>query len=206
MSIGVPSNFFVKRNSVVSAYIVPWIMGIGVKTPEDAKDYVGYGDRLSGEYYPSNQKAIEKYGPEIVLRKHLKNLFQKSKIHHKLTNILGETFYKPDDCMSGVFMVDLTENMGLNAYPDGVSINHECVVMVDRFIKGNPTLIQEQEIEIKMISMMAAWRAKRGICYISATNKIIRFELNQQTLEKWWTILTCLRKWAESAYNPVKST
>jgi hypothetical protein len=53
---------------------------------------------------------------------------------------------------------------------------------------------------------MAAWRAKRGICYISATNKIIRFELNQQTLEKWWTILTCLRKWAESAYNPVKST
>ena len=48
--------------------------------------------------------------------------------------IIGENVYKPWDCLSGIYQIEINEGMGLVARPNGITQNNECVVMVDNYL------------------------------------------------------------------------
>ena len=199
-SSAVPGNFFDEKNAMISCFHVPSILGLGPGTPDHARTMVSYKFRLSPDYYPANLARIEEKGAKSVFQDWTRTLFHRDRIVDWMTPKFGDTFYAPADSMTGVFHVDLSEDIGLNARLDGVSINCECVVNVDTKISGTLNGSQKQMIEAKMMSMMAVWRAKRSICYMPcASTKVLRFDFNQQ---KWLAIFRCLCDWAKTACDP----
>jgi tetratricopeptide (TPR) repeat protein len=199
-SSAVPGNFFDEKNAMISCFHVSSILGLGPGTPDHARTMVSYKFRLASDYYPENLAQIRESGAESVFRGWMRTLFQRDRIVNWMTPIFGDRFYAPADSMTGVFHIDLSEDMGLNARLHGVSMNCECVVNVDTSVNGTLNGTQKQMIEVKMMSMMAVWRAKRSICYMPrASTKVLRFDFDQQ---KWLAIFRCLCNWAKTAYDP----
>ena len=120
------------------------------------------------------------------------------KIDYELTQIIGDNVYKPWDCLSGIYQVEINERMGLVARPNGITNNNECVVMVDdyltKFYKSNT----EEELKIKLLSTMAVWKAKKGVYIITKMKKNIYIEFDNS---KWEEILFKLKLWGESAFE-----
>jgi tetratricopeptide (TPR) repeat protein len=199
-SSAVPGNFFDEKNAMISCFHVSSILGLGPDTPDHARTMVSYKFRLASDYYPGNLAQIMERGAESVFRGWMRTLFQRDRIVKWMTPIFGDKFYAPADSMTGVFHIDLSEDMGLNARLHGVSMNCECVVNVDTSVSGTLNGTQKLMIEVKMMSMMAVWRAKRSICYMPrASTKVLRFDFDQQ---KWLAIFRCLHNWAKTAYDP----
>ena len=127
-------SIFIKRDSVISSFITPWILGFGCRTPEEAKKYIKFGETLNPSYYPCNKKDIDDNGAESVYLRFMDILFNENNIDYDLTQIIGDNVYKPWDCLSGIYQVEINEKMGLEARPNGITKNNECVVMVDNYL------------------------------------------------------------------------
>lgn len=186
-------NIFIKKDSVISSFIVPWILGYGNKTPEQIEQKINFGETLDPDYYPINQEFIKSEGEESVYLQHMKVLFHETKIDYRLTQIIGENVYKPRDCYSGIYQIEINENMGLIAYAHGITKNNECVIMNDDYITKfwNTT---EQEIKIKLLSTLAVWKAKKGVYIITKMNKNIYIDFDNS---KWEEILFKIKLWSE---------
>lgn len=188
---------FTEKKSVISSFITPWILGFGWKTPEEAKKYIKFGETLNPGYYPCNKKYINDNGAESVYLRFMDTLFNENNIDYDLTQIIGDNVYKPWDCLSGIYQVEINEKMGLVARPNGITQNNECVVMVDdyltKFFRDNT----EEELEIKLLSTMAVWKAKKGVYIITKMNKIISIDFDNT---KWEDILCKIKLWAKSAF------
>lgn len=185
---------FTEKESVISSFIVPWIVGVGFKTSEEAKQYIKFGETLNSRYYPSNKKAIIDNGAESVYSQFMERLFNENNIDSDLTQLLGENVYKPWDCLSGIYQVEINEKMGLVARPSGITKNNECAVMVDNFLTHSIFRDDsDEEIEIKLLTTMAVWRAKKGVYVISKMNTIIRIDFDNA---KWEDILRKIKLWA----------
>ena len=190
-------NIFTQRHSVISSFIVPWILGFGCKTPEEAKTYIKYGETLNPDYYRNNKEDIMANGEENVYLRFMKRLFNKNNIDCELTQIIGDNVYKPWDCLSGIYQIEINERMGLVARPNGITNNNECVVMVDdylttKFYRSNT----EEELKIKLLSTMAVWKAKKGVYIIPKMKKIIYIDFDNS---KWEEILSKIKLWSVSA-------
>ena len=166
-------NIFTQRHSVISSFIVPWILGLGCKTPEQAKSYVKYGETLNPFYYPLNKEDINENGEESVYLRFMKRLFNDDNIDYELTQIIGDNVYKPWDCLSGIYQVEINERMGLVARPNGITKNNECVVMVDDYLTKFYRTNTEEELKIKLLSTMAVWKATKGVYIITKMKKNI---------------------------------
>jgi len=127
-------NIFIQRNSVISSFIVPWILGLGCKTPEQAKNYIKYGETLNPEYYTYNKEEINKNGEESIYSQFMERLFNDNNIDYELTQIIGENVYKPWDCLSGIYQIEINEKIGLVARPNGITKNNDCVIIVDDYL------------------------------------------------------------------------
>ena len=96
----------------------------------------------------------------------MKKLFDENNIDNELTQIIGDSVYKPWDCLSGIYQLEINERMGLVARPNGITKNNECVVMVDdyltKFYRNT-----EEELKIKLLSTMAVWKAPKGVYIIT---------------------------------------
>ena len=164
-------NIFIKKETVISSFIAPWILGYGCKTPEEAKKYIKVGKTLSPTYYPANQERIRENGAEFVHSLFMDRLFNENNIDQGLTQIIGENVYKPWNCLSGIYQIEINERMGLLARPNGITQNNECVVIVDdspaKFFRTN----NEEELKIKLLATMAVWRANKGVYFIKKMNK-----------------------------------
>jgi tetratricopeptide (TPR) repeat protein len=193
----VPANFFVKKIAVISAIHAPKMLGLGRKRvePQNVKYDYDTKSSLSKTYYPLNQLRIAAEGAETVLQYWMNCLFDNETIDENLTRRFDEIFYRPADCYSGVFQIELSESIGLNAFVHGVSMKLECVLMTDEHQNKKPSGDDLERIRIRMICTMAVWRAKRGICYLPLINSHIRFQFKE---EEWLPILALLRKWAAS--------
>ena len=172
-------DIFTQRYSVISSFIVPWILGFGCTTSKEAKNYIKYGETLNPCYYPYNKEDINTNGEESVYLGFMKRLFNENNIDYELTQIIGDNVYKPWDCLSGIYQVEINERMGLVARPNGITNNNECVVMVDdyltKFYKSNT----EEELKIKLLSTMAVWKAKKGVYIITKMKKNIYIEFDK---------------------------
>ena len=191
-------DIFTQRYSVISSFIVPWILGFGCKTSKEAKNYIKYGETLNPNYYPYNKEHINTNGEESVYLRFMKRLFNENNIDYELTQIIGDNVYKPWDCLSGIYQVEINERMGLVARPNGITNNNECVVMVDdyltKFYKSNT----EEELKIKLLSTMAVWKAKKGVYIITKMKKNIYIEFDNS---KWEEILCKIKLWGETAFE-----
>ena len=189
-------NLFIQRQSVISSYIVPWILGFGCKTPEEAKNYIKYGETLNPNYYLKNKEFIESDGEESLYIRFMKILFNENNIDYELTQIIGDNVYKPWDCLSGIYQLEINERMGLVARPNGITKNNECVVMVDDYLTKFYRSTEE-ELKIKLLSTMAVWKAKKGVYIITKMKKNIYIEFDNS---KWEEILFKIKLWSETAF------
>ena len=188
-------NIFIQRHSVISSFIVPWILGFGCKTQEEAKNYIKYGETLNSFYYPCNKEDINVNGAESVYLRFMNRLFNEDNIDYNLTKIIGDNVYKPWDCLSGIYQVEINEKMGLVARPNGITKNNECVVMVDDYLTKFFRTNTEEELRIKLLATMAVWKAKKGIYIIKKMNKNICIEFDKS---KWEEILYKIKLWSEN--------
>jgi hypothetical protein len=90
-------NIFIQRHSVISSFILPWILGFGCKTPEEAKKYIKYGETLNPLYYPLNKEAINESSEEYIYARFMERLINENNIDYELTQIIGDNVYKPWD-------------------------------------------------------------------------------------------------------------
>jgi hypothetical protein len=191
-------NIFTQRYSVISSFIVPWILGVGCKTSEEAKNYIKYGETLNPGYYPHNKEDINANGVESVNLRFMKRLFNENNIDYELTQIIGDNVYKPWDCLSGIYQVEINERMGLVARPNGITKNNECVVMVDDYLTKFYRSNTKEELKIKLLTTMAVWKAKKGVYIIIKMKKNIYIEFDNS---KWEEILYKIKLWSESAFK-----
>ena len=187
-------DIFVKRNSVITSFIVPWILGFGCKTSEEAKKYIKNGETLNPGYYPVHKEYINANSKGSVYLQFMKRLFDEDNIDYELTQIVGENVYKPWDCLSGIYQLEVNERMGLVARPDGITTNNECVVMVDNYLTKFYRQNSEEELKIKLLSTMAVWKAEKGIYIIPKMKKNIYIDFDNS---KWEDILCKIKLWAE---------
>jgi len=188
-------NIFTQRHSVISSFIVPWILGFGCKTPEEAKKYIKYGETLNPFYYPLNKEAINENGEEYIYLQFMERLINENNIDYELTQIIGDNVYKPWDCLSGIYQVEINEKIGLVARPNGITKNNECIVMVDDYLTKFYRSNSEEELKIKLLATMAVWKAKKGVYIITKMKKNIYIEFDNS---KWEDILCKIKLWAET--------
>ncbi len=190
-------DIFNENDWVITSFIVPWILEIGCKTPDEAKRYIKRGETLNPYYYCYNNKDIEENGIVSVYSRFMTRLFDKNNIDNQLTKIIGENVYKPWDCLSGIFKININDKLGLVARPNGVTKNNDCIIIVDDYITKlyNNT---EEEINIKLLSTMAVWKANKGIYIIKRMNKNISIEFDNN---KWNDILNKIKIWANKINN-----
>ena len=184
-------DLFIQRESVITTFVVPWVLGLGNKTPEQAKTYIKYGETLNPLYYQFNNLYGELNGYKHVFSRFMDRLFNDNNIDEELTKIIGDKVYKPLDCLSGIYQIEITHKMGLVARPDGITKNNECVIMVDDYITKYDS---EENIKIKLLSTMAVWKAKKGIYVIKKMCKNIIIVFDES---KWINILNKIKLWAE---------
>ena len=187
---------FIKRDTVISSFITPWILGLGCKTPEEAKIYIKFGETLCPYYYPRGKEAIKENGEKSVYLRIIDKLFNENNIDYDLTQSIGENVYKPWDCLSGIYQVEINERMGLVARANGITKNNECVVIVDDYLTKFFRINTEEELRIKLLSTMAVWKAKKGIYIIDKMNKRISIDFDNT---KWEDILCKIKLWADTA-------
>tara|TARA_B100001250_G_scaffold370751_1_gene355100 strand:- start:1409 stop:1999 length:591 start_codon:yes stop_codon:yes gene_type:complete len=193
MAAAVPVS---QKESVILSFITPWILGFGCKTPEEAKKYIKFGKTLNPGYYSRNKNYINNNGAESLYLRSMDILFNENNIDHDLTKIIGDNVYKPWDCLSIIYQVEINEKMGLVARPDGITENNECVVMVDNYLNYlGPNA--EEEIRIKLLATMAVWKAKKGVYFIKKMNKKISIDFDNT---KWEDIFCKIKLWAELAF------
>jgi hypothetical protein len=185
-------DIFIQRKCVITAFIVPWILGFGMKNAEQAKSYVKTGDTLNSRYYPSNNEAIHKHGHEYVKQRIFNQLYNENNIDVELSTLVGENVFTPWDCLSGIFQIKINENMGLVARPHGVTLNNDTIIMVDDFITKFRS-DTDNEIRVKIIATMSVWNAKKGIYFIKKMNRILHFNFN---VDEWNHILEQVKMWA----------
>lgn len=186
-------SIFIKRQNVISTFVTPWILGKGIKTPEEAKKYIKKGETLNPHYYELNNDFIQSNGEESLNNIFMKRLFSESNIDYELSGIISKIIYKPWDCLSGIYQIEINEKIGLVARPDGVSQNNEYIIMVDEFLRIC-TPSREEEIKIKLLTTMAVWKAKKGIYYIKNISKIIEINFDE---DEWNQIYDKIKLWAQ---------
>lgn len=190
-------KMMIKRDFVITSFVVPWILGIGRRTPTQARGYIKNGSTLNPGYYPGNQKRIEVEGETMVFNKFMERLFDEKNINPELTELLGEKVYKPWDCLSGIFQIEVNSKLGLVSRPHGVTANNETILMTDDFIDEMTEQLKE-ECEIKLLATMAVWQAKKGVYYVIKSKEIFSVDFNE---EKWLKILENIREWALFLYE-----
>lgn len=188
----------IEYKATITSFVVPYIFGLCRKTPEDAKKYikkVTKKERILSHPLSTMTFVSENGEDHSFSSDHgVEVLFNDVFIDKELTQIVGDSVYKPNIFLSldNIFKIELNENMKLIAWPDGVTKDNECIIIYDTYmdrIYGN------QEIELKLLSTMAVWRAKRGIYYIEKMKKTICIEFDPI---KWDTILSEIKLWAST--------
>lgn len=188
-------TIFNKLDFVITAFTVPFILARWTRSLEDTQKYIKRDENLRSGYFPENIKAIEENGEETVRLTHMNRVFDSDNVSVRLTEIIRETVYYIWSCHSGIFQLEITPKLGLLARPSGVTKNNECVVMVDTYLT-RCNILDRRDIEVKLLSMMAVWKAKKGVCYITRIAKTVEIDFDET---RWNDILAELKEWAEVA-------
>jgi len=186
-------DIFQQKPSVISTFIVPYILGHGSKSPDEAKSYIKNGQTLNPSYYSHNNNVIDTNGSDYVYNQIMNTLFDSNKIDLELSEIIGSDVYKPWDCLSGIFQIEINQNMGLIARPAGVTLNNKHVIMIDDYYDFYNRTI-EKRLKSMLLATMAVWKAERETIIMKKINKIISIEFNQN---EWNNILNKIKLWAE---------
>lgn len=192
------SSIFVKKDHVISAFIVPWILGIGKKTPQEATLYIKKGKELNPLYYPSNLNDIEQHGEKHVKDKFMNQLFNINNIDTELSEIVGENAFVPWDCLSGIFQYFINNHLGIVAKPCGVTKDNETIIMCDDFVRFKSSST-DLECKTKLLATMAVWKAKKGIYYFKQLDENISIEFDEI---KWLETVKIIDTWYMNFINP----
>lgn len=122
----------------------------------------------------------------------MERLFDDANTDEELTSIIGETVYKPWDCLSGIYQIEINGSLGLVARPDGVTKNN-CIIIKDTFMNRYNDVI-EHEIRLKLMTTMAVWKAAKGVYVLENLGKVIFVEFSE---EEWKQIYDAIKEWAK---------
>ena len=182
-----------KKDTVITSFIVPYILGYGIKTREEAKRYIKHGETLNPNYYPRLIEKVKKEGMNSVIKFFNDELFNTRTIDNNLSEMFGETVYRPWDCLSFIHQITLNDKMGLVARPDGVTMNNETIIMVNNYFNKIDNFTKKI-LETQLIATMAVWNAKKGIVLLTKNKSSIRLDFDA---EKWDTFLNELIIWSD---------
>ena len=191
-------NIYVEHEYTISTFIVPWIMGKGCKNSEQAKTYLkNKNDKelLNPNYYQRGNNLIDANDEKSVFLNCMKCLFNDDKLDTNLSELIGEKVYKPWDCLSGYYKIEINNKLGLIAYINGITKNNT-IIMVDDYINNKKMKEStKEEKEILLICTMAVWEADKCIYFYKKLNETICLNFDQN---KWFNILVNIKQWATS--------
>jgi hypothetical protein len=185
-------QLFIKRPRVITTFAIPTVLGYTKKKPIDAVNLVKHGETLNPNYYSRNSERVLEIGSDAIYKEYMDKLFSNDNLDAQLTVCVGENIYKPWDCLSGIFQIEITQSLGLVARPSGVSLNNETIIMTDDYYKEF-TPENEKQIESKLMATMAVWKAKYGI-YVLKSGALKKIEFDYSN---WQQIHAKLQKWAQ---------
>ena len=127
-------------------------------------------------------------------------------IMYVLSDMIGEGVYATEDCMSGIFQLELNPDMGLNCRIDGVAKDEsepgrpKSIVMVDQF-KYRFSQDKRKILWYRALAAMAIYRVK--VCYWVAgvptsrdpnwEAEVIKFEFDEN---EWSKVYEELKEWS----------
>ena len=188
---------FSKKTAVITAYAVPYILGLQYR--RDIFDLVKpwYYNGLSQDYYPRGRENCEALGEAITFAMEIKDCFNDESRHQELSLLLNMDVYKPKNGMSGVFQFEITSELGLTAPPlHGVTLDRDCVVLIDKKYRYANDRVRRELLPL-ITGVMAVWRAtkstSKGIVVLDQTKEVLHFNFDP---DLWGRILHRLGSWA----------
>jgi hypothetical protein len=189
-------EIFSRKNRFINTFITPWFNNCGAYKDRKNDEYIRNSDEfLSQDTYYVFSDHIQKYGHVHVFGEILWNVFDKNKIDKILSNLIGEAAFRidyvPFGTISGLFQLELTEDMCMVAFPTHITENLDCIIMTstrDENFKDS-----QEQIEIKLLCSMGIWGVYRGIYYIKPENRIVRLDFDLDRFEKY---TEQVKKWA----------
>lgn len=192
-----------QRSKTISAYHVPRILGF--IRQYDLDKFVKRGETLDPEYFP----YIHSKPADEIINEQMEVLFDPAGKHHVLSDMIGETVYTPDDCMSGIFQIELNPDMGLNCRLDGVIKDDgepgfpKSIVLVDDFRYRN-TSNKQTILWLRALAAMAIYHV--DLCYWvtftpshwKSTNweaEVHKFDFDEN---EWSSVFEELKEWSLS--------
>ena len=141
-----------------------------------------------------------------IINEQMEYLFDPAGKHHVLSDMIGETVYATEDCLSGIFQLELNPDMGLNCRIDGVTKDQsepgrpKSIVMVDQF-KYRFSQDKRKILWYRALAAMAVYHVK--VCYwVVATpfctqydweSEVIKFEFDEN---EWLKVYEKLKEWS----------
>lgn len=133
--------------------------------------------KFKPEYYPNNVETSERLGKDGLIQMHEKYLFDEPIV--KPIQFNGVTYYRPVDCMTGIFNIHIHPDVVMFAHIDGVTRDYETILLVDTWTG------RQYEDKNKFISnlSMSIWGAKKCILHLAHTNRIIEYTLDTEYVQ-----------------------
>jgi len=172
-----------RGNCGISAFIVPWILDVG-KSPFEAFNSVKEGFVMKPKFSNITQQRIC-------------SIYSPSNLSPQLSKLIGEPVYTPIGAMSDVFHIRVSEKMVLYAGIDGVTSRQTHIVLIDKNCEDI-----KLENEIKLLTSMAVWGAKKGTFYAPLTEKHKTIEFDEGL---WLEYLEKIKLWVFDFYNHINT-
>jgi hypothetical protein len=187
-------NIGVHLPTVITSFVGPWVCGIGARTPQQAVGYIKTGKTLNSTYYPSMEGMTE----DEIVASFDERLFAQERTDDNMSELVGETVYRPWDCLSARHQITIDDTMGIVARPNGVTKNYKTVVFRNTY-HTEPNFSRyrqsaEQYMEAVSQLTMAIWRADRA-CYIleAVGDKVLTYN---HCPERSAAMLQTIRTWS----------
>jgi len=142
------------EKKVIHTTIVPWILGKGSKTPEEAKFFITKKKNLDTKY--ENKPLTE---------------------NECLSTSIGEKVFNNDQN----YEMTLNDNLIILAKPNGISEN-KTIIMLDKTLETFKSSTID-EILIKVNTTMAVCGAEKGIYFMQKLNKKICYDFDVKIWE-----------------------
>ena len=158
---------FTKKEKVIFAHNMQMLL-----SNKDIDKYFKTGKTLNPSYYSANQEAIQQDGIIDAVNYHFENVIKEENKGKSAAKICGEEMFKLPDAQSGVFQIELTENIGLVSIVDAVNADFDHIYMRNNYYEN---LKYIDAIEITMLCNMAVKNASKCTLYLEkCEEKIVR--------------------------------
>jgi ankyrin repeat protein len=173
---------FIMKKAVITQYAIPCILrenpiDVFVNSIKFPDDQIAQG-RLGRNYCPRGRAHCEGLGEANKFAMEMQSYFVEGSRQQELSLLLNMDVYKSSGQMSGVFYRDITTELALTSALDGVTLNRDCVVLIDKKYSSVHDRMVRIELKHLIHGVMYVWRAPRGIVVLDQTKEVLHFNFN----------------------------